>query len=1500
MEKSRLVRNSDWTTDLTASKSESEVEGQGTFVKRKKPEKKKKRNSGAFETNDRKTLLRSRENDLERENESDVKERTSSIVDNKKQFPRSENVKSIELDDLEKIAPKAVDVVVDVHRYYEERVSIKSPKNSNIEILDSKPVEVSEGENIFSRTFVKKESNDKRKKKISGPNKNDFLLQESLDSIEELDSQSKREDDDDERTFTSIESARSLQNDTDEKPRRRKQWEAAPLTVDHQVSNLKKPPRKRWSKDTCVIRLPETVENNSSSNHNTSRSSGSSKMPVPVPRSSTINQNAVFAFDNEAFVSENEEVLRIETDHVREDTRIELRRMSDRTDTQSSSRDSKRSDVSRGMPRTNLKKEHRVNDDTGVETPSSSRDSRRSDVLHKMSRTNVKQENYARGDTRIETRRMSDRTDTPSSSRDSRRSDVLHRTSRATVKKETSSTIENTEDSEVNGSPSTIKKASRLSRRRRETSPDSNLSNSLEEIASNRSRLPHSEDELITDDRRKAWKKQKKIERYSSRENLSTNEEEESSSRVSTGRTDRRSSNERFFSGSKTKGKDRRSIDETHAAVIEEDTKKKKKKKKKKTNEPIKYILVTIHKADMLETDYVTKHPMVKVHIVEEATGYYLKCKRDAGSAYLQPMITGKFDFKENRSMIPIWEEELIFEHDFKAITKSGNGRVILFFEIVDLLSFAEASCNYDRFGNEGCWYKIAWAFLRTVGTNNVMHVDKKVRLQLYRPQKSVRTFGSRTCEVYNWWKSNKREKYPSSLYITVTSIDPPKLEPIIYQQLSLDDILETGTETQKLSAQSSELINLPRWTRLAAQSCKIPNEKYFETEITENGCFFLAFSNDGKYLACVLSEEYDYPIVVYEIESTKIHVRFSGHKTFVYALNWTQDDHYLLSVSSDQTARIWDVYNKIVQHVQMLPHPSYVYCGKFSLRNSSTIATGCYDRVARIWAKDSKSKNYELSQELEAHEGFVNSLCFQKNGNLLTADSVGVIILWSARKNRRMPSKKEWHLSKKIKVREIEGITINAIILHPLESRLLVHSRDNGLRMIDLAVGVVLQKYEGLKNQRIQSTACISPCGGLIFCGGEDSAVNVWNLETGRYLARYTIERTFRAITCVDYHPYDHVFAFSTFGSPAPARILKFDKNSTGKDVGLQMMTEFETAADDHRNDFSSSLPNVSLNKRSRSMSSSGRRQETTNDEELNGFRSARSRTSTIINIFQETEENTRYEHAKLKLRQLKETEQQLKSRSTSRLYNIIEKIDRILSNTSRSSNDVESGHSFVSRDQERDKSRVLTDFNETDNKREKIKSRKSRLARNVDRSSSYVDSSSTSYDGKQVMELKTFHVLKENEAGRDQRRSRSAKTARSSKILQDNTPTTFSDGMANCRKSRERRKGISNTVESTFIRGDRSDPPDSVMVREVQGPKINSSSSPESSGTYVVEKADFERNNDLNSVKPLENERSVNDREMNLIKTVGSDSSLLSNATFTIENEIPIPKPRRNKLVS
>ncbi|XP_076247325.1 uncharacterized protein LOC143187167 [Calliopsis andreniformis] len=1312
--------------------------------------------------------------------------------------------------DLEEFhASRSMDVVVDIHREYNV-----NKHRDEIEEIGAIPAKESPRESESFKVFSKTNASRGRRRieaqrlKIDSSQSlkeehDDIEVIESLDLIEEFQ----------EETTTKERSNKDTSQSLEGKPSRR-QWSMP----ESRIEEPKKPPRRRWSKDTSVIRLPE------SKSISWTISSKKEKPLIrgkPSAATRTSKQN-LSGIDNAAFMLENEEILRIETDYNQQDTRIEMTEISNELGTKTNDRSSRKSLVQGKVEETIL----------------------------------INQNGF----------------------KDSIVQSVEERTE-AIVDIES---IEDASTKQEKGSRNEIKSTEENGERDSDESSDSK---SLEEVTARSSR---SSEETLTKDQLRL--KRGKIPRRSltddetrsDQRTISTTEddlEEETNDEGSTKAiAKRRKSKQR-----EKKKSVRQSV--SSSSVHTEDSKKKKK--------GTKYISITIHRADMLEIDYVTKHPMVKVHIMDAEIGKYLKS--DQGThGYLQPMITGKFDFKENRSIVPVWEEELIFEHNFDALLKTENEQVVILFEIVDLLSFAEASFNYDRFGHERCWYKVAWAFLRPVGKSNILHVNKKVRLQLYKPQKTVKKFERfHTCEVYTWWKSSKREKYPSSLFVTVAAIDPPKLEPVFYQQLSLHDLSEVLSEVQKASARTSDSINLPKWTRLAAQSCKIPNESVFETDVSENGSFFVAFSNDGKYLACTLSEERDYPIVVYEIKEKEVLVRFSGHSTFVYSLNWSENDNYLLSVSSDQTARIWDVQNQIIQYVEMMPHPSYVYCGKFAPGGTAIVATGCYDRIARIWIKNRKLKNRDLIQELEGHGGFINSMCFQKNSNLLTADSVGVIIVWTVKKSRRESSRKEWHISRKIRVKEIDSVIINTIVLHPLESRLLVHSRNNELRMLDLATGVVLRKYHDLNNQRIQTTACVSPCGGLIFCGGEDSSLNVWNLETGTLLAKYILDRNFRAVTCVDYHPYDHVLAYSTFGSPAPVRILRFNKDATGDDVGLKLMGETDNKVDDN-------VPLKPLNSigtsRERSRSNSRTPEEASKERGLQYSRSQRlNPVESFGSIF--SEKDDKYTDTRLKLRRLNETEQTLKNRSANRLYNIIEKIDRILSNTSRSSGDVESGRNFS---YTHDMGDISGEQNiEIENEKGKKRNKPAYLNAGGDHSSLYFDSSTGNNTSKGYdFELKTQVNMRASNWN-TKKRSKSAKQRRS-KEYEDDALKVLSDSATNYHKIKvynDTETTSPKTLETSFIIQAKDNNATNLYYNK--GFNKDYSNSSDSAGTYVVEKNSIE-NSDEDSVKFLGSKdliKSDTGNYSNNAKHSGSESSVPSNATFTVENEIPVPKPRRKK---
>ncbi|XP_053979832.1 jouberin-like [Hylaeus volcanicus] len=1406
MKKTESIQNSKSVTNLNKKKMELEL--RDTSIKKKK----KRRHQD--ETNSRSLVIntnkaRSRNSDIENSSENSVfvKKTTKEGVGKAFEvFDRNKKFDNTCSTDLEEFATESVNVLVDIHREYKsEKCNDESiRKNENATEVSSKK---SESFQIFSRTNNFRE--EKSKMEPIGyrglrEEQDDIEVVDSIDLIEEFEESSIGETTN-ERGFRTTRKNKLTTKQADPdliegKPRSRRQWDGR----KNETEEAKKPARKRWSKDTSVFRLPEvkgTPWTTLSTENVDQRSINQSSQ----------KQRSFSGFDNAAFVSDNEEILRVETD--REEARIEMKEI-----------------------------EGNVPEETvgTIEDFNNARDS----FVDRFENCN--------GDAVLDIESVDECND----------------------------------DDEIKADHGLTKKTKNFHGNGKRNSDDSNTLDSLDATA--RSDYRSSEEPLVKEDRDRVKKERRRTvittdddtaEGNRSRESSNENESRRS---IAKRKKSTRKDHRRQSQSEKEKRKSRRkNVSDSSVRSPDAATDSKKKKKKKRV---VKYVLVTVHKANTLEIDYVTRHPMVKVHIVKTETGEYLK--NESGTrAYLQPAITGKFDFKENRSIVPVWEEELVFEHDFDALLNTDDEQVVILFEIVDLLSFAEASFNYDKFGREGCWHKIAWAFLRPVGKNGVSHIGKMVRLQLYKPKKNAKKLeGAYTCEAYTWWKSRKREKYPSSLFVTVTSIDPPKLEPVLYQQLSLHDLSDVRSESQKASTRTSDLIELPKWTRLAAQSCKIPNEIMFETDVTENGCFFVAFSNDGKYLACGNSEEHDYPIVVYEVETKKVYARFSGHKTFIYSLHWANKDKYLLSVSSDQTARIWDIRNRIVQHVEMMPHPSYVYCGKFAPENPWTVATGCYDRVARIWTRDRKSRRRDLSQELEGHEGFINSMCFQKNSNLLTADSVGTIILWTVKKNRGAASRMEWHISRKIRVREVDGVIINTIVLHPLESRLLVHSRNNGLRLLELATGVVLQKYNELNNQRIQSTACISPCGGLIFCGGEDSTLNVWNLENGSHLAKYTLERNFRAVTCVDYHPHDHVLALSTFGSSAPVRVLRFNKDATGDDVGLKTTEEPRNKVND--SDGLGRFLNAVVTPRERSRSNS--RIQT--PEEISRERGSQGRRNYKLCSIESSvlkERNDKHTEAKLRLLRLNETERTLKSQSANRLYNIIEKIDRILSNTSRSSGDVESGRNFPL---EATKSKVPTSRDEN---------RKSLGYCSTD-DRSYFDSSSVE---RELVELKTLGDRKTSDNiyidRRAKIRSKSAKEPRSNDP-RDHLSKTFSDSAASYRKSNVYNEivgtGSPKTMETSFVRN----------VKENNWRKGNSfdndrSNSSGSTGTYVVEKngVEVERNSDEDSMKLLPDDDSIQrdvESDPNVFRHSDSGSSI-SNATFTIENEVPVPKPRRKK---
>ena len=75
------------------------------------------------------------------------------------------------------------------------------------------------------------------------------------------------------------------------------------------------------------------------------------------------------------------------------------------------------------------------------------------------------------------------------------------------------------------------------------------------------------------------------------------------------------------------------------------------------------------------------------------------------------------------------------------------------------------------------------------------------------------------------------------------------------------------------------------------------------------------------------------------------------------------------------------------------------------------------------------------------------------------------------------------------------------------------------------------------------------------MLAASEDNTVHVWNADTGEQLAIYSGLQYYQGASGVDYHPFEHMVAFASYGSDAYIVICDYDKLSSGIDIGLQIL---------------------------------------------------------------------------------------------------------------------------------------------------------------------------------------------------------------------------------------------------------------------------------------------------------------------------------------------------------
>nr|XP_020016470.1 jouberin isoform X1 [Castor canadensis] len=573
---------------------------------------------------------------------------------------------------------------------------------------------------------------------------------------------------------------------------------------------------------------------------------------------------------------------------------------------------------------------------------------------------------------------------------------------------------------------------------------------------------------------------------------------------------------------------------------------------------------VYIHRTDRLKSDFMISHPMVKIHVVDETTGQYVKkddSERPVSSYYekenvdyILPIMTQPYDFKQLKSRLPEWEEQIIFNENFPYLLRDfdESPKVILFFEILDFLSMDEIKNNSEVQNQECGFRKIAWAFLKLLGANGNANINSKLRLQLYYPPTKPRS-QLNVVEVFEWWSKCPRNRYPSTLYVTVRGLKVPDcIKPSYRSMMALQEekgkpvycehhCESSSVDTEPGLEDSKEVV---KWKRLPGQACRIPNKHLFSLNAGERGCFCLDFSHNGRILAAACASRDGYPIILYEIPSGRFMRELCGHLNIIYDLCWSKDDRCILTSSSDGTARIWKNEINNTNTFRVLPHPSFVYTAKFHPATRELVVTGCYDSIIRIWKVDMKEDVATLVRQVDAHKSFINSVCFDDEGHhMYSGDCTGVIVVWNTyvKANDLQHSVRHWTINKEIKETEFKGIPISYLKVHPNGKRLLIHTKDSTLRIMDLRI-LAARKFVGAANYREKIHSTLTPCGTFLFAGSEDGVVYVWNPETGEQVAVYSDLPFKSPIRDISYHPFENMVAFCAFGQNEPILLYIYD----------------------------------------------------------------------------------------------------------------------------------------------------------------------------------------------------------------------------------------------------------------------------------------------------------------------------------------------------------------------
>ncbi len=396
----------------------------------------------------------------------------------------------------------------------------------------------------------------------------------------------------------------------------------------------------------------------------------------------------------------------------------------------------------------------------------------------------------------------------------------------------------------------------------------------------------------------------------------------------------------------------------------------------------------------------------------------------------------------------------------------------------------------------------------------------------------------------------------------------------------------------------------LLRRKRGPSEYCILPDKLLFKLKTSKIGCLTIKFSEDGRYLACACSEISSLTsIKIYSMEDGNLKYHLKGHLNLIHDLVWAKNSQILFSASADGSLSIWTIPkeesnssenldfmdNDRIFKIHTITHPSYVYSIAIYPQDDKEIyilVTACFDGFIRVYILTLKHivhhdkfifEKLELAHQISVYEEkdfqknpkkkvipnfnepekytlldrtvldhrHPNTLVFDNNGILYVGDSQGAIHKYevSIRFGKLLCTFISTIVNEKL-----NGDIINKIYLPPKDNNdkrlLIVHSRDNCIRQLDVNANRITNNYYGSKCSRSNIKSTISPDGQFILSGSELGKPHLWefcgiDIDTSKYECEFI-----DSVSDVAWNKQYNMFALSGFGHEYPILVYVFEKD--------------------------------------------------------------------------------------------------------------------------------------------------------------------------------------------------------------------------------------------------------------------------------------------------------------------------------------------------------------------